>query len=155
MSIHLHSLAYFSRNRIQGTPAEVEAEIRKILASARRHNACHGVTGALLFSDGCFAQVLEGELDAVEQIFETIQCDPRHSDVTVLHVHEVPDRSFADWSMAFAGIEGVSVDPQLGHDAEDGSHAVMQSDAGLALLAALRSIVHRDDLARRDQLQAC
>ncbi len=151
MTTPLHSLAYFSRNRIQGTPPQVEAEIRKILASARRHNASHGITGALLFSDGCFAQVLEGELEAVEAIFESIQCDPRHNDVTVLHVHEVPERSFGEWSMAFAGIEGVSVDPRIGQEALDGADVLLTSEAGQALLASLRRIVHRDDMARRDE----
>jgi hypothetical protein len=154
MTSRLHSLAYFSRNQIQGTVEEVHAEIATILASARRHNAQHGVTGALLFSDGCFAQVLEGELDDVEAIFESIQCDRRHSHVTVLHVHAVEQRSFGHWSMAFAGIEGVSVDPKLGQDEAEKASLLLSTPGGQALLAILRSIVHRDDLARRDALLA-
>jgi hypothetical protein len=152
MNTKLHSLAYFSRNRIQGTPEQIEGEIRRILASARRNNRECRITGALLFSDGCFAQVLEGELGAVEATFESIQCDPRHSDVTVLHVHAIEHRSFGAWSMAFGGIEGVSVDPKIGPDEQDGGDALLLSDAAQTLMATLRSIVHRDDLARRDEL---
>jgi hypothetical protein len=152
MNKKLHSLAYFSRNRILGAPADIETEIRKILASARRHNRERQITGALLFSDGCFAQVLEGELAEVEAIFETIQCDPRHSDVTVLHVHSIEARSFGSWSMAFGGIAGVSVDPKIPVDEQDGGAALLLSDAGQTLMATLRSIVHRDDVARRDDL---
>lgn len=45
--------------------------------------------------------------------FESIQCDHRHCDVTILHLHEVDRRSFGEWSMAFGGIDGVSCDQQL------------------------------------------
>ena len=89
MTEPLVSLAYFSRNALDGTPDEMQAAIAAILAAARRNNARHGVTGALLFSDGCFAQVLEGAREDVETVFETIQCDPRHKDVTIMHLHEV------------------------------------------------------------------
>ena len=52
MTLPLFSLAYFSRNAINGTADEMQAAIATILASARRNNVRHGVTGALLFSDG-------------------------------------------------------------------------------------------------------
>ena len=37
-----------------------------------------------MFNSGCFAQVLEGPHHAIQATFERIQCDERHSDVTVL-----------------------------------------------------------------------
>ena len=151
MSDALYSLAYFSRNAIAGPPEALRAEIDQILASARRHNRAAGVTGALLFSDGCFAQVLEGPRDAVEAIFETIQCDPRHADVTVLHLHPVEQRSFAAWSMAFAGIDGVSVDPRIAGEGMTRPDHIMTTDAGRDLLAMLHDVVHRDELARRSE----
>lgn len=80
----LYQIVYCSRNGIQGAAAEVEAEIHSILASARQNNEPSGVTGALLFNGAAFAQVLEGPLGRVSQIFEEIQCDQRHSDVTIL-----------------------------------------------------------------------
>lgn len=146
------SLAYFSRNAIDGNAEEMQSAIAKILASARRNNARRGVTGALLFSDGCFAQVLEGAREDVEWVFETIQCDPRHSDVTIMHLHEVEQRSFGDWSMAFGGIEGVSIDPRIDAAGMGPVDGILTLQAGKNLLAALRSVVHRDDLARRDEL---
>jgi hypothetical protein len=154
MTDSLYSLACFSRNAIAGTSPEVQAQIAQILASARRNNAAHGVTGALLFSDGCFAQVLEGRREDVEGVFETIQCDPRHCDVTILHLHEVERRSFGAWSMAFGGIDGVSSDPQLQDDGMSPADGVLATVAGQNLLLALRNVVYRDDLARRDELGA-
>jgi 3-oxoacyl-[acyl-carrier-protein] synthase III len=150
MNEQLLSLAYFSRNAITGSPETVQAEIRNILESARRNNQANGVTGALLFSDGCFAQVLEGRQDDVEAIFETIQCDARHADVTILHLHPVERRSVAQWSMAFAGISGVSRDPELQQEGMGSADDVMATVAGRNLLAALHSVVHRDDVARRE-----
>ncbi len=150
MTDTLCSLAYFSRNAMTGSPAELASQIQDILQRARHNNQQHGVTGALLFSDGCFAQVLEGPPAAVEGVFESIQCDPRHSEVTILHLHPVPERSFGQWSMAFGGINGVSVDPQLADQGMAQADQILASPAGQNLLAALRNVVYRDDLSRRD-----
>jgi hypothetical protein len=154
MSELLFSLAYFSRNAIEGTPQQVHAHIEEILTSARRNNGKHGVTGALLFSDGCFAQVLEGARGDIEEIFETIQCDPRHKDVTIMHLHPIEQRGFGEWSMAFAGIEGVSNDPQLLADGMGTTDGILTTPAGKSLLAALHSVVRRDDVARREKIVA-
>ena len=103
MTSSVYKLLYCSRNAIEGSSDQHAAEIRKILASARTNNAALGITGALLFNGACFAQVLEGPLDAVEKLFEKIQQDPRHGDVTLLESGYVDHRDFPEWSMAFAG----------------------------------------------------
>jgi hypothetical protein len=108
MNTAVYRIVYCSRNQIIGTPEEIEAEIQLILASSRKNNASAGVTGALLFNQGLFAQVLEGSLEGVERIFEKIQRDPRHSDVTVLQNGTAGHRDFAEWSMAFASSESKS-----------------------------------------------
>jgi len=101
MQADLSSLQYFSRNIIDA--ADVDVEIERILVTARRINMERNVTGALLYSAGCFAQVLEGPLAAVEDIFENIERDRRHRDVTLLHLAPIETRCFARWSMAYAG----------------------------------------------------
>jgi hypothetical protein len=98
-----HRLVYFSRNLLTDSPAALAEGIAAILASARRTNARLGVTGALMFNAGCFAQVLEGPRDAVAQVFERIRRDPRHDDVTLLAFGPEPERAFEHWSMAFIG----------------------------------------------------
>jgi len=60
----------------------------------------------LLYGEGCFAQVLEGSLAAVERTFERIQCDFRHADVVVLDSRAVDARMFGDWSTAYGGALG-------------------------------------------------
>jgi len=94
-------LVYISRNLLPR--AESEAAIQGILAASRRRNPTVGVTGALLFSDDCFAQSLEGPIAAVEALFEHIQMDERHDEVVLLEAGPVSHRDFGDWSMGFAG----------------------------------------------------
>jgi blue light- and temperature-responsive anti-repressor len=103
MNSKLYKLVYCSRNRIRGNKAEITAELQSILVSARANNTQAGVTGALLYNAGNFAQVLEGPLHSVEHIFEAIQRDPRHSEVIVVQSGPAVEREFPEWSMAFAG----------------------------------------------------
>jgi hypothetical protein len=79
--------------------AHAEDDIPGILAWSRRVNPELGVTGALCFLDGVYMQYLEGEQDALEPLFASIQADARHCDVTVLERREVTHRSSSDWAM--------------------------------------------------------
>ncbi len=101
----LYNLAYISKNTIKGTPDQIKEQIARILASAHRNNPAKGITGALLYSGGYFCQCIEGPEDVLEELFETIQMDDRHGDVTVLHFKPVESRGFGEWAMALAGIE--------------------------------------------------
>ncbi|MDB5590914.1 BLUF domain-containing protein [Enterovirga sp.] len=103
MSNDLHRLVYYSRNKVAGEPGALEAAINGILAKSRANNAKAGVTGALMFNSGCFAQVLEGPREAVEEVFERIQQDERHGDVSLLAFGPAEARSFENWSMGFVG----------------------------------------------------
>jgi hypothetical protein len=99
----LYRLVYASKNLLQGPEEEVMAAVRQILDASQRNNREVGVTGALMFNAGAFAQVLEGPRRGVEATFERIQRDLRHSDVTVLQCGPAESRGFTNWSMAFVG----------------------------------------------------
>lgn len=77
------------------------AELLELLEISRRNNHRVGVTGVLLYKDGNFMQVLEGEPGAVRQVFDRISRDPRHSGILVLRHAEHAQRDFPEWSMAF------------------------------------------------------
>lgn len=110
MSEALYRIVYCSRNTTETGPEE----FGRILAVSRANNARDDVTGALLFSNGSFAQVLEGPLAALERTFERIQCDPRHAGVTVLQFGPIEGRVFADWAMAEAATLSVQSDGAAG-----------------------------------------
>ena len=99
----LYRLVYTSRNLLPGIEAEMSAVIVEILKTSQDNNLRAGVTGALLFNKGAFAQVLEGPYRAIEETFERIQRDERHGDVTVLQCGHAAERCFGNWSMAFVG----------------------------------------------------
>jgi hypothetical protein len=97
------SLVYTSKALHDDLVVGGAAEIDAILATARRRNPDFGVRGALLFTEGRFVQVLEGEQAAVKGTFDRIVADPRHHDVEVLCSQFTSKARFNYWSMAFVG----------------------------------------------------
>ncbi len=143
MEQNLYQLVYCSRNRITGTHQEVTAELHGILASSRKNNPPEGVTGALLYNAGNFAQVLEGPLSAIERVFERIQRDPRHSEVTVVHCGRASERAFPEWSMAFTG--GKNANDLPAATAAFESVFAKADGAGEMMLATLKDLVVSED----------
>ena len=57
-----------------------------------------------MYSDGFFIQVLEGEINAVETLFQAIAKDPRHSNVNILYRLESASaivRTYTGWAMGY------------------------------------------------------
>jgi hypothetical protein len=77
-----------------------DAVLEDILAASRRNNAACDVTGVLLYSEGGFMQVLEGEDAAVAATYARICADKRHWNTMVLLNRDAP-RAFGAWSMGF------------------------------------------------------
>jgi hypothetical protein len=77
------------------------AELQSLLGTSRRNNAALGITGILLYKDGNFLQVLEGEKTAVDQLYAKIALDRRHHGVMTFFREEITEREFPGWSMAF------------------------------------------------------
>lgn len=114
------------------TPADMrDAILQSILARSRKANHLAGITGILLCSRGYFCQVIEGNLQPLELLFETIQLDDRHSDVTVLEFIAVPGRLFGAWDMAHVDIDD-------GHASEASVAAAIDQ---LSMAATGRSMV--------------
>jgi len=103
MSDAIYRLVYYSRNHILGGDAAFKANVEEILAKSRHNNERDGITGALLFNGGCFAQVLEGPLKKVEAAFERIQQDERHGEVSLLALDPIEARAFPNWAMGYVG----------------------------------------------------
>lgn len=78
-----------------------EAELKRILESARARNARREVTGMLLYRDGVFLQLLEGQEVDVRYVFTRIAQDPRHQRVVKLMEEAITQRDFASWSMGY------------------------------------------------------
>jgi hypothetical protein len=138
-------VVYVSRSLLPEPAAE--AELERILARAREGNAALGITGALLFSEDCFAQALEGPPEAVEAVFEAIQRDPRHAEVAVLEAMPVSAREFGAWSMAYAG-RCRRAEARFAALAGTGSDEATAAAAAGRVLDLLRGVVGRGIGAR-------
>jgi hypothetical protein len=110
------------------TPAFRPTDLQQILEVARRNNAANSITGLLLFSNGTFFQVLEGQEQQLATLFETIKGDSRHKSVTLIIHESIAGRSFADWSLGY-----LEMGPTDRASLDDGLDFAAQPD-GLAKL---------------------
>ncbi len=138
---HLHRIIYCSRSRLTGARSAVDAEVRRILARSRSNNAADSIGGALLFSDDCFAQVLEGSSEALGRAFERIQRDMRHGDVVVLQSSPAERRHFPYWSMAYAGAPDAEPRRRMAKVGFDAAFSGQTSATGHTMLDLLRELV--------------
>ena len=76
-------------------------DLEDLLDQARELNGQRGITGALVYVDGIFLQILEGEAPTIKALMARISRDLRHEAVTVLQEGEVPSARFSDWTMAY------------------------------------------------------
>lgn len=91
----LHQLVYMSQITTD------ESVLNSIHSHAVRNNTALTVTGMLLFAQGRFLQVLEGERKDVHHTYEKIRDDSRHDHVTLLADKPIQERSFSHWNMGF------------------------------------------------------
>jgi hypothetical protein len=101
----VYSIAYVS----SATKPLTHAELTAMLKKGRANNARSGVTGMLLYKDGNFMQVLEGDEVAVRATFERISRDPRHHNLIVLLQGEKPKREFPEFLMGFYDLSSSEV----------------------------------------------
>jgi hypothetical protein len=87
-------LMYASR-----TKTDSPVDLQSILRQSQANNPKLGVTGVLCYSNGIFLQVIEGGRTTVNQLYNRIVSDPRHSQVEILSFDEIHERRFATWSM--------------------------------------------------------
>ncbi len=73
----------------------------QLLTASRTYNEQYGITGMLIYSNGYFAQLLEGEADAIHELYKAIKEDTRHTAVVTFYEGEIAKKSFAEWTMGF------------------------------------------------------
>jgi hypothetical protein len=102
----LYCLVYVSIANQEMSDKHLEAMLKK----ARNKNEKSAITGMLLYRDGFFIQALEGELDAIENLYVTIARDERHRDVILVYKNPIQQRRFSDWTMGFNRLEATDTD---------------------------------------------
>lgn len=82
-----------------------ERELKRIITTAQRNNSTLGLTGMLIYHDGMFIQMLEGDEKTVEETFTKISNDPRHYAVSRVFSGNEEKRCFPDFSMALEAVD--------------------------------------------------
>ncbi|MEZ4403411.1 MAG: diguanylate phosphodiesterase [Kofleriaceae bacterium] len=132
-----------------------EAALVEVLERSRDNNASRGITGMLLYAEGSFFQVLEGEAAQVDELFTRISADPRHGDVVTIIREPIARRTFAEWTMGFVAMASSEVAELVGrNDFFDQAACFSGLDHGRAkkLLAAFRAGRWRARLRRTPSL---
>ena len=78
-------------------------DLEELLGHSRRSNGAKGITGALVYAEGIFMQILEGDRTKLQDLMAKIRKDVRHETVIVLRECEIPSKVFGNWKMAYVG----------------------------------------------------
>ncbi|MGI9644328.1 MAG: BLUF domain-containing protein [Ilumatobacteraceae bacterium] len=86
-------------------------EITEIGRYAARRNAEDGVTGVLLTLGSVFFQIIEGDDDAIDDLYGRVLRDDRHTEIICLRTEpDTTDRLFPDWSMNVFDLDHIGGD---------------------------------------------
>ena len=97
----LHRIIYLSR---AADNLSIE-EVKQLWIKAKSNNEKTNVTGILLYIDGDFLQILEGEKEIVQNLFELIKIDKRHKSIITVYNNTIEKLEFPNWSMAFSSTD--------------------------------------------------
>lgn len=111
----IRRLLYTSNSCLKPGAMTLERQVDELAREAAARNAQAGVTGLLVFVEHQFIQILEGESDAIEEVFERICCDFRHTNVKLVDLVAAKERLFGRWHMAQLA-EGDDPDSVLGEE---------------------------------------
>ena len=97
----LKTICYMSDSRDYESLENLEA----LYSKAKENNAKHDITGILIYHNGNFLQVLEGQRDHVDYAYEKIRLDSRHKNILKVINIEVEQRIFEDYNFGFTVID--------------------------------------------------
>lgn len=82
-------------------------DIQDILAVAQAFNDQHKISGCLLLYERKFIQILEGNQKTVLDLYDAIQQDDRHYNVTLLATGNSQERLFQKWGMLYHDVNEI------------------------------------------------
>ena len=111
--------------------------LMRLLYHSYLRNTSMGITGALIFENNRFGQVIEGPRTQIEDLWEKIQKDTRHKNIRLIESKPIEQRSFSKWTMIFQDSEEVA--KNLSEVAVAVAVEDVNFPAGHPLLIALRN----------------
>ncbi len=77
-------------------------DLYELVQTAQSRNTAESITGLMLYDDGRFYQWLEGPVENVGRVMQSIRGDRRHTDIEILSDKPTATRQFGDWKMRLA-----------------------------------------------------
>lgn len=137
----LYRLIYASEAADHLTPDGVQS----LLTNARRCNRLHDISGMLAFDSRYFLQAIEGDRQALSNLYGNLVRDTRHKRLLLLGFEPIAQRSFSDWSMGFAAADASGRRVYLRHGASGRFEPhQLNAPAALALLNELSQEAERE-----------
>jgi len=99
-TVHHHMVFQITYSSV-AKPGLSIIEIEEIITQAKQYNSTHDITGCLIYNNGYFLQILEGEKQLVMILINKIKLDDRHDHFTILSEGETNLRTFKEWAMAY------------------------------------------------------
>lgn len=130
-------LIYCSHAVNNGNKLEFERNLGDILDRSQTYNSLHDITSTLLTDGDMFAQVVEGVLAAVEDLYAKIMRDKRHNRVLTLQHTLVHVRLFGRWPAAFLRVGAMP----YGRTLDARSTPAELRKASISILKACRPIL--------------
>lgn len=87
------------------TPGLKIEEIQEILNNTEKNNNKKNITGVLLYSEGNFLQVLEGEKETLNELYTTIKDDNRHRNLIKILQKEIEENQFDSYICNFSAMD--------------------------------------------------
>jgi hypothetical protein len=110
-----------------------ETELKEILEISNINNSRNNVTGLLLYDQGNFIQLLEGEENDVQQTFKKISADRRHKGITPIVSGNIEQRSFPEWAMGFKSTSSSDLNELNGYLDPANKDFLLNKDKNLAI----------------------
>lgn len=136
--MRLISLIYASKISAGFNPKHME----DILEAARKKNEANGITGILFFNRKYFLQCLEGTQEKVNETYNDIVKDERHSKLVILHYQDISTRVFSDWHMGYVPESRLTAPILLKHSGSSTFNPYeISGDSAYLMLSALNDII--------------
>jgi hypothetical protein len=127
-------------------PVFEDIDLEDILMKSRANNTKSSITGLLLFHEGNFIQVIEGEQSTLHSLYNKISRDNRHRLLIKMIDEPTDKRSFPDWSMGYKAVSTDEIQKLTGFNSlikKDFLDAYQHSENGQKkIITLLRSFVN-------------
>lgn len=103
----LVQLVYISHSQLPAMSRGdiIPPQVAQILSKSRSNNRTKQIVGALYYGNGYFYQCLEGDEKELLALYEVLKTDPRHSNLHIISMKRIIERSFGEWEMKFVPAE--------------------------------------------------